>query len=137
METMTIGEVARRTGIKVPTIRYYEQIRLLRAPARSAGNRRSYGDADVRRLAFIRHARELGFDIETIRRLLALQDQPSRPCAEIDALTRQHLAAIEDKISRLAGLRDELRRIVAKCRGGRVDQCRIIESISEQALPSQ
>jgi Cu(I)-responsive transcriptional regulator len=130
MRAMTIGEVARRTGVKVPTIRYYEQIELLQPPARSDGNRRSYGDADVRRLTFIRHARELGFDIEVIRRLFALQDEPTRPCHEVDALARQHLAATEDKISRLKNLRAELKRMIDQCHGGRVDQCRIIESIS-------
>jgi DNA-binding transcriptional MerR regulator len=76
LRPMPIGEVAHQTGIKVPTIRYYEQIGLLPALPRSEGNRRCYGEKELKRLAFIRHARALGFDIEAIRKLLALQDQP-------------------------------------------------------------
>jgi len=75
-EEMPIGEAAKQSGVKVPTIRYYEQIGLLPAPPRSRGNRRLYDAADLRRLAFIRHARELGFDVEGIRTLLS---PPGRP----------------------------------------------------------
>src|SRR3546814_5879995 len=74
------------TGVNVETIRYYERIGLLPRPARTSGNRRTYGDADVRRLIFVRKARELGFPIETVRALLELADQPNRPCDEGDAL---------------------------------------------------
>src|SRR5712692_1210005 len=130
---LTIGEVAERTGIKVPTIRYYEQIGLLPPPARSEGNRRHYRPGEVRRLAFIRHARELGFEIKDIRRLLAWQDQPERPCDGVDALAREHLAAIDDKIAQLTALRRELKRMLDRCGGGRVAQCRIIESIGSPA----
>ncbi|MFX8672475.1 MerR family transcriptional regulator, partial [Acinetobacter baumannii] len=70
MQDVAIGEAARQSGVKVPTIRYYEQIGLLPAPPRSEGNRRLYGTADLRRLAFIRHARELGFEVGSIRTLL-------------------------------------------------------------------
>ncbi len=126
---LNIGEVARKTGIKVPTIRYYEQIGLLHPPPRSDGNRRRYGAGEVGRLTFIRHARELGFDIEAIRTLLALQDRPERSCCEIDALTRDHLAAIDSKISQLVAMREELQRMLDCCSGGRVAECRIIESI--------
>jgi DNA-binding transcriptional MerR regulator len=83
----------------------------------------------VGRLTFIRHARELGFDIEVIRALLALQDQAERSCREVDGLTRDHLTAIDGKISRLVALREELQRMLNCCAGGRVAECRIIESI--------
>jgi Cu(I)-responsive transcriptional regulator len=127
---MRIGEVARLTGIKVPTIRYYEQIGLMPPPPRSTSKRRRYEARDVRRLTFIRHAREFGFEIEAVRRLLALQDRPERPCAEIDALTREHMAAIDQKIARLVALRTELDRMLASCAGGRVADCRIMDSIT-------
>jgi DNA-binding transcriptional MerR regulator len=78
MDAVPIGEAARQSGVKAPTIRYYEQIGLLPAPPRSEGNRRQYDTGDLRRLAFIRHARELGFEIDAIRALLALQDQPGQ-----------------------------------------------------------
>jgi Cu(I)-responsive transcriptional regulator len=128
---LTIGGVAKRTGIKVPTIRYYEQIGLLPPPGRSETNRRCYRESEVQRLSFIRHARDLGFEIDTIRKLLALQDEPERCCDEIDAVAREHLAAIEEKIARLTGLRREMKRILASCSGGRVAECRVIESIGK------
>jgi DNA-binding transcriptional MerR regulator len=103
----------------------------LPAPQRSEGNRRCYRESDVRRLAFVRHARELGFEIGTIRTLLALQDQPEISCGQIDTLVGDHLAAVDDKINRLVALREELQQIVARCKGGRVAECRVIESIAK------
>lgn len=79
MQEISIGEAARHSGVKPPTIRYYEQIGLLPAPPRSEGNRRLYDATDLRRLAFIRHARELGFEIDAIRALLSLQDARTNP----------------------------------------------------------
>jgi DNA-binding transcriptional MerR regulator len=130
---MRIGEVARLAGVKVPTIRYYEQIGLLPPPPRSMGKRRHFEAPDVRRLAFIRRARALGFEIEVVRSLLAFQDRPERPCDEIDALTREHLVAIDKKIASLMGLREELGRILASCPGGRVADCRVVQSINHSA----
>ena len=102
----------------MPTIRYYEQIGLLRAAARTDGNRRLYGGADLRRLAFIRHARELGFDLEAIRTLLALQDHPQQSCAAADAIARARLAEVEQRIASLKALRRELKRMVDDCAKG-------------------
>jgi DNA-binding transcriptional MerR regulator len=126
----SIGEAARRSGIKVPTIRYYEQIGLLH-PSRSGG-RRTFGAAELRRLIFIRRARELGFEIEAIRRLLALQDMPERSCEEVDAMTRDHLAEIDKKIRALESLRDELTQTLDHCAGGRIAECHVIETIAGQ-----
>jgi DNA-binding transcriptional MerR regulator len=126
-----IGEVARQTGIKVPTIRFYEQIGLLPAPPRSESNRRCYRENDVGRLVFIRHARELGFAVGAIRTLLALQDQPEISCGQIDSLVGDHLAAVDRKITRLVALRGELQQMLACCKGGRVSECRVIESIAK------
>jgi DNA-binding transcriptional MerR regulator len=126
-----IGEAARRSGVKAPTIRYYEQIGLLPAPPRSEGNRRQYGDADLRRLAFIRHARELGFEIEAIRALLTLQDDPSQPCATADGIARARLAEVEQRIGSLVALKAELERMVEGCSHGHVGACRVIEVLAD------
>ncbi|MER8578211.1 helix-turn-helix domain-containing protein [Mesorhizobium sp. M1423] len=128
---VTIGEAARRSGVKVPTIRYYEQIDLLPAPARSEANRRHYEAADLRRLAFIRHARELGFEIEAIRTLLALQDNPHQPCGTADAIAQARLAEVVQRIRSLAALKIELELMVEGCRQGKVCECRVIEVLSD------
>lgn len=129
---LPIGEAARRSGVKVPTIRYYEQIGLLPAPPRSDGNRRLYDDADLKRLAFIRHARELGFEIESIRTLLHLQDNPDQPCAAADAIARTRLAEVDRRIASLTRLRAELAGMVRQCAGGRIETCRVIETLADQ-----
>lgn len=133
MQGSPIGEAARRSGVKVPTIRYYEQIGLLPPPPRSEGNRRLYDTADLRRLAFIRHARELGFEIEAIRTLLALQDNPDQSCATADAIARTHLAEVEHRIAGLTALRNELERMVTECACGHVAECRVIETLSDDS----
>lgn len=131
--SLTIGALATRTGVKIPTIRYYESIGLLPEAPRTGSNRRTYDDASVRRLRFIRHARELGFEVEAIRRLLALADQPAQPCEQADQLARAHLAEIESKISRLEALRDEVRRMVEECGQGEVRSCHVIEVLADHA----
>jgi DNA-binding transcriptional MerR regulator len=130
-EAVAIGDAARKSGVKVPTIRYYEQIGLLPAPARSEANRRTYGANDVRRLAFIRHARELGFEIEAIRTLVTLQDEPHQSCATADAIARSHLRQTEQRIASLTALKVELKRMLAECAHGRVAECRVIEVLAD------
>jgi DNA-binding transcriptional MerR regulator len=88
MSAVTIGRAARETGCKVQTIRSYEQIGLMPAPDRTGGNQRLYDRAEIGRLAFIRHARELGFSIDMIRELLAVSDEPHRPCYELQMLAQ-------------------------------------------------
>lgn len=126
-----IGEAARQSGVKVPTIRYYEQIGLLPAPNRSEGNRRHYETSDLRRLAFIRHARELGFDIEAIRTLLTLQDNPSQPCATADSIAQARLADMVQRIRSLTALKAELELMIEGCRHGKVGECRVIEVLAD------
>lgn len=126
-----IGEAARKSGVKVPTIRYYEGIGLMPAAPRNAGNRRLYDAADLRRLAFIRHARELGFDVEAIRALLSLQDDPGQTCTGAHAIATTRLAEVEARLARLTALRDELENMVAQCARGRIDTCRVIETLAE------
>jgi DNA-binding transcriptional MerR regulator len=128
---MAIGEVARRSGVKVPTIRYYEQISLLAEPLRSDGNRRCYGDAELRRLAFIRHGRELGFSVDAIRALLALQDDPHQPCAAADTIARERLAEVEQRIASLTALKAELERMISGGRHGEIGECRVIEVLAD------
>ncbi|WP_029032220.1 MerR family transcriptional regulator [Salinarimonas rosea] len=127
---LSIGDLSRRTGVKVPTIRYYESIGLLPAPARSDGGQRRYGRAHLERLGFVRHARDLGFEIEAIRELLAMAEDREGACGEAHAITRAHLADVEDRIARLSALRDELRAMLA-CDNGTVAQCRIIEVLAD------
>lgn len=126
-----IGEAARRSGVKVPTIRFYEQIGLLPAPPRSEGNRRQYGPGELRRLAFIRHARELGFETQAIRTLLTLQDDPSQPCATADAIAKARLGEVEQRIRSLTALKAELETMIESCRQGRIDKCRVIEVLAD------
>lgn len=132
MHGVPIGEASRAARIKIPTIRYYEEIGLLPAPDRTERMRRVYLPADIRRLAFIRHARELGFDVEAIRTLLALQDDPHQSCAAADETARSRLAEVDRRIASLQALRNELLRMVAGCATGRVEQCRVIETLSDQ-----
>ena len=106
---MPIGRVAELTGVKVPTIRYYEEIGLLPTPDRAGNNRRTYGQDTLRRLRFIRHARELGFEVEAIRQLLSFGQEPHQPCDEADRIARAHLADIESKIARLTALGAEVK----------------------------
>jgi DNA-binding transcriptional MerR regulator len=131
MENLPIGEAARQSGVKAPTIRYYEQIGLLPAPPRTEGNRRQYDNGDLHRLAFIRHARELGFEIEAIRTLLVLQDDPDQPCATADAIARARLADVEQRIASLSALKIELQAMIEGCSHGRVDHCRVIEVLAD------
>jgi DNA-binding transcriptional MerR regulator len=128
---VSIGEAAQKSGVKVPTIRYYEQIGLLPAPIRTEGNRRLYKETELRRLSFIRHARELGFDVEAIRALLSLQDRPEQSCASADAIARARLAEVRQRIARLKALEDELTRMIDECACGRIAECRVIETLAQ------
>lgn len=129
----TIGHLAQETGTKIPTIRYYEQIGLLPEPNRSAGNTRLYGPAHLARLAFIQHCRELGFPQKAIRELLGLTDSSDQSCEAVTDIARAHLGDINRRISHLVALKSELERMVASCAGGRIDQCRIIETLADHS----
>jgi DNA-binding transcriptional MerR regulator len=130
VKQLPIGALSKETGVKVPTIRFYEQIGLLPEPDRADNNRRTYGPEAVRRLRFIRHARELGFEVGAIRQLLAMAQDPERSCGEAHEITRAHLDEVNDKIARLTALRDELQAMVA-CDNHRVAECRIIEVLAD------
>lgn len=133
LQSFTIGRLSRETGCKIPTIRYYEQIGLLPEPGRSAGNQRVYGQQHLSRLAFIRHSRELGFSQSEIRQLLDLSDNPEQPCAEVNAIAQRHLDEVNLRIDRLQALKAELERMVDACQGGKVGNCRVIETLADHA----
>lgn len=128
---MKIGELARRAGSTSETVRYYERIGLLPRPDRTDSNYRDYSARDAERLAFIRHARSLGFELSDVRSLVDLAEDPARECRDIDAIASRHLAAVEAKIEGLERLREELSQMVSQCRGGRVASCRILEALGD------
>lgn len=130
---LSIGKLSAATGVKVPTIRYYEDIGLLPEAERSAGNQRLYDLAAQERLAFIRHARELGFPLDSIRELLSLSDQPDMSCAAADVIATRQLAAVNDRIIRLQALQRELERMLAQCAHGTISDCKVIEVLSDHA----
>jgi DNA-binding transcriptional MerR regulator len=125
-----IGVAATRSGVKVPTIRYYEEIGLLTAPPRTKSNRRHYDAARLARLVFVRHARQLGFEIDAIRALLTIQDNPDQSCEAVDAIARARLGEVEGRIKSLLKLKAELKRMIGSCSRGRVAECRIIEVLA-------
>lgn len=128
---LSIGTMAKRTRTKVQTIRYYEHIGLMPEPGRTEGGQRRYGQAELDRLAFIRHSRELGFSLEAIRELLDLSDNPERPCTQIDAVAQRQLKEVEARIARLQSLETELRRMIGECHSNRVADCRILEVLRD------
>ncbi|WP_281981045.1 MerR family transcriptional regulator [Thalassorhabdomicrobium marinisediminis] len=128
---LSIGTLAKRTGTKVPTIRYYEQIGLMPEPGRTEGGQRRYDAAALDRLAFIRHSRQLGFSLDAIRELLDLSDSPDRSCAQIDAVAQKQLSDVEARIARLEALRGELQRMIRDCNADRVSECRVLEVLRD------
>ena len=117
---LTIGMLSRETGTKVPTIRYYEQIGLMPEPSRTEGGQRRYGEADLDRLSFVRHARQLGFPLDAIRELL-------------DVIAQRQLRQVEQRIARLEALRGELRRMLRQCTGGKRSDCRVLEVLRDHS----
>ena len=134
MSDISIGELSRRINVKVPTIRYYEQVGLLPPPPRTEGRQRRYGSAEIARLDFIRHARDLGFDLDAIRELLGLSEQPEGPCEPADRIVMRHLETVERRISHLTALRAELRRMLDTCDHGQIRDCRIIQVLGDHGL---
>ena len=130
---IAIGTLSKHTGVNIETIRYYERIRLIPPPPRTDSGRRLYGAEDIRRLTFIRHARDLGFDIAVIKTMLALQEMPEASCEQVSGIATDQLEAVESRIRRLLGLRNELTRMIKECDNGKVATCRIIEVLADSA----
>jgi DNA-binding transcriptional MerR regulator len=134
MKIFSIGELSNASGVKVPTIRYHEQIELIAAPERSAGGQRRYVQADLERLSFVRHARDLGLSIEAIRDLIELSAQPDLPCADADRIAQTHLGDVREKIAGLRKLERELERITTHCTGNQVKDCYVIRALADHTL---
>src|SRR5215468_6887896 len=130
---LSIGELSRRTKVNIETIRYYERIQMLPAPPRSASGRRIYGAAARHTLAFIRHARELGFTLGEIRTLLALSaGDDGRTCREAREIAARHLAEIRTRIADLRAMERVLAETVALCDAGQPSGCPVIETLSAE-----
>ena len=123
------GMLAKRTGVNLETVRYYEKIALMPEPLRSAGGHRVYGPLDLRRLLFIKRCRDLGFTLQETRELLELVDGGDYTCAEIRDRTSSHLHDVDAKIRDLSKMRGTLRKMVAKCDGGLVPECPIVDDL--------
>lgn len=131
----SIGELSRRTSVKVPTIRYYEETGLLSEPERTEGNQRRYDAAGLERLSFIKHARDLGFSIEAIASLIELQDHPDRSCQAANEIALSQLSEVRAKIKRLRALEKELVRISKGCDGeGVTGDCYVLASLADHRL---
>src|SRR6188508_3367434 len=115
MNHLKIGALANQTGTNAPTIRYYEEIGLLRSAGRQAGNQRVYGDADVKNLTFIRRCREFGFSIDQVRSLVALVQDPASSCVHARDLAQEHLAAVRATLAELKGLERSIAAFVTRC----------------------
>ena len=127
---LAIGELARRTGVKIETIRYYERIALVPAPPRALGGRRVYGAEHVQVLAFVRRARELGFGIDDIRALLALAEPGRVSCAEVERIASAHLASVRAKLADLAKLENILADTVGRCSDEMNPTCPVLDVLS-------
>ena len=130
---MTIGELSKRTGCIIETIRYYERIEIMPEPPRTEGGHRSYDGDHLKRLTFIRRGRELGFTLQEVRDLLRLVDGGTFTCDEVKALTLDHAAEIGRKIEDLKNLERVLKDMAAQCDRGNVPECPIVEALTRRA----
>jgi DNA-binding transcriptional MerR regulator len=131
MRDYAIGELSSLSGVKIPTIRYYEGIGLLAAPPRTEGNQRRYDASALDRLRFIAHARSMGFPMASLKAMLRLARHPDEPCADLDELVRERLVEVDERIGRLTGLRAELAGMLESHAHGKVAECRVIEVLSD------
>lgn len=131
----SIGDLAKRSAVNIETIRYYEKIGVMPKPARSAGGYRLYAPEHLKRLTFVRRGRELGFSLDELRGLLRLVDGHNYTCAEVRALTLDHVASIRQKIADLRRLERVMTSVASRCRGRKIPDCPVIDALfQEQAL---
>lgn len=127
---MTIGQVSRRAGVGIETVRFYEREGLLEQPTRKESGYRQYKDEAVARLRFIRRAKELGFSLKEIRELLALRIDPATTCAEVRKAAEAKIADVEEKIRALQRIKHALKKLTVACSGrGPVSECPILDAI--------
>jgi MerR family mercuric resistance operon transcriptional regulator len=117
----SIGEAARRSGIHIETIRYYEREGIVPTPSRTAAGRRLYTESDIGMLIFVKRCRDLGFPISDIRTLQGLRDASDDQCGEVQTIALHHLQDVRDRIVDLTRLEASLASLVAECDGGRVE----------------
>jgi len=129
---LTIGSLAERSGVSAKTIRYYEQEGFLPAPRRMPNGYRSYDERSVHILRFVGRARELGFSMDDIQNLLGLWNNKRRKSANVRAIAEAHLAAIDDKLGKLQGVRDTIAHLVHCCRGDDRPDCPILDELSSE-----
>jgi len=130
MINLTIGKVAKRANVKIETIRYYERFRLLPEPIRSQSGYRKYSDDVVKRLQFIKNAKELGFSLKEISELFALRVKSRTKCGDIKKRAESKIRDMEDKIKTLQRMKNALKRLSAECKGkGPVGDCPILDNI--------
>ncbi len=129
MQRLTRGEVSKRIGCNIETVRYYERIGLLPPPPRSKGGHRIYHRDHLKRLNFICRSRELGFTLKQVRDLLRLVDGGSYTCAEVKALTLDHVVEVRRKVADLRRMARVLKEMAAQCEGGTVPDCPIIDAL--------
>jgi len=127
----SIGDLSRRTGVKIPTIRYYEGIGLLDPPERSCGNQRRYTQDGLERLSFIRHSRQLGLTLLDIRELILLGNVPEQSCEKAHEIAHRHQVTIRTRIAQLQRLEVELARITKSCDAGHIGECNIIHTLAD------
>ena len=124
---IAISELSRLTGVSIETIRYYEKTKMLPAPLRTEGGHRVYGAKETRLLVFIRRRRELGFTLDEIRALLDLGEPGKASCGEVREIARHHLMDIRSKIDDLVKLEKLLAKTIARCSGGKVPDCPVLD----------
>jgi len=131
LETLSIGELSRSTGVNIETIRYYERIKILPTPPRTSSGRRVYGPPEIRSLTFIRRSRELGFTLDEIRALLAISaEDGNNTCGEVRQVAARHLADIRAKIADLRAMARVLSDAVQRCDAGEMPGCPLIDTLS-------
>ena len=130
---MNIGQAAEASGVSAKAIRYYEASGLIASADRSEGGYRVYGEADIRTLRFIRRARDLGFSIERIRRLLDLWHDKARASADVKRLALDHVGEIDAKIAALVAMRDAVEELAAACDGDHRPECPILRDLEGAA----
>jgi MerR family transcriptional regulator, copper efflux regulator len=128
----TIGEAARASGVTAKAIRYYESAGLLPRAPRTAGNYRSYDQRAVETLRFVHRARDLGFSMESIQRLLSLWNDRSRKSADVKALAAAHLADLDAKILALKGMRSTIAKLAQSCHGDHRPDCPILDDLARR-----
>jgi MerR family mercuric resistance operon transcriptional regulator len=134
MRGLSIGGLAHKSGVNLETIRYYERIGLMPKPDRTEGGHRSYAEGDIRRLSFIRRARELGFPLADIETLLVLEENGGSPCSQVRAIAASHLETVEKKIADLEHLRETLAATVSRCEGDAAPCCPVLNVLDGRSL---